>query len=195
MTKETHKTISLSEFAERALHGEAIEQELTTGERVDVRVHTPDQGALLAVRKIMIKIVKVADTARKEADIDDADATLAYELGLSALAACVRDDDGQPLPGAVIVDLFSKLPYKSDVMVRCQELCGVTMISVPPLDDAAAIEVLQVEAESIATEAKAAAQPNRKQRRAAKSGGKRSKSDNIHQMRDEKERDYTKHPV
>lgn len=166
MTKETHKTISLSEFAERALQGEVIEQELTTGERVDVRVHTPDQGALLAVRKIMIKIVKVADTARKEADIDDADATLAYELGLAALEACVRDDDGQPLPGAVIVDLFCKLPYKAAAMVRCQELCGVTMISVPPLDDAAAIEVLQGEATALATDA--AAQPNRKERRASK---------------------------
>ena len=167
MTKETHKTISLSAFAQRALEGEAMEQELSTGEVLDVRVHTPDQGDMLAVRKIMIKIVKVADAARKETEIADDDATLAYELGLSALAACIRDDDGERLPGAAIVDLFAKLPYKSALMVRCQELCGVTMISVPPLDDATAIQVLQEEATALVAEAAAAA-PNRKDRRAAK---------------------------
>lgn len=191
---EEHKTITLVEFAKRATEGEVVEQELTGGERIEARVFTPDQTDLLDVQKIMMRIVRVADTARSQTDIADDDATLAYELGLAALRACVRDDDGERVPDIAVVELFSKLPYKAALMVRCQELCGVTMISVPPIDNAMALEAVKQEAAEVAGNLAAKAKPNRKERRkAASTGGKRTKSDNFEQMRDEQERDYTKH--
>ena len=174
MTKtETHKVISLSAFAERALEGEGIEQELNTGERVEVRVHAPDQKSLLKAQGLMVRIVQVADAAREETEISDDDATLAYELGLAVLGACVRDENGEPIPEAAVVDLFRKLPYKSEVMTRCQEICGVDMITVPPVSNSVAIEAIRGEAAELVADAKKA---NRKTRRAAASKSKSGKA-------------------
>ena len=162
---EPHKTISLSEFANRALEGETIEQELTDGTRLDVRVHAPDQQTLISAQRLMVRIIQVADTARRETDITDDDATLAYELGLAVLAGCVRDDDAEPLPDQALVKLFSMLPHKSAVMTRCQELCGVDMFTVPPVSNSVALEVVREEAAELAAQV---AKPNRKTRRASK---------------------------
>lgn len=172
MTTETHKVISLSAFAERALEGEAMEQELSTGERVEVRVHAPDQKDLLRAQGLMVRIVQVADAARNETEISDDDATLAYELGLVVLGACVRDENGEALPEAAVVDLFRKLPYRSEVMTRCQEICGVDMITVPPVSNSLAVSAVREEAAELVADAKAAGKPNRKARRAAASKSK-----------------------
>ena len=166
-TPEEHRTLSLSEFAERALEGEAMEQELTDGRRVALRVFAPTQADLMAAQKLMMRIVKVADAAGKEADIGEDDAVLAYELGLACLRACVRDENGAQIGDAALSDLFGKLPYKAPVMIRCQELCGVGLMSVPPLDIKAAAEAIGAEAKAAAE----AAKPNRKSRRAAKKKG------------------------
>ena len=163
MTEE-RKTISLSEFAERAVEGEALEQELTSGERVAVRIFTPEQADVIAVQRLLSRIVKAAGAADREADIPEEDAALIYEMGFACLRACVRADGGGEVADAALVDLFSKLPYKSDLMVRCQDLCGVKMLAIPPLDATAAVKAM-------AGEAKAAAKPNRKARRAAKKKG------------------------
>ena len=167
MTKETHKTITLNEFASKALHGEAIEQELTDGTRVDVFVHAPGQDTLLTAQRLMVRMVQVADSARKETDISDDDATLAYELGLVVLAGCVRDEHGEPLADPVLVKLFRMLPHRSAVMTRCQELCGVDMITVPPVSNSLAIEAVRKDVAELAGDDDAP-KPNRKERRAAK---------------------------
>ena len=182
MSDEEHKTLTLSEFAERALQGEIIEQEMVGGpkaapQRVAIHVHTPRQDDLLKAQGLMVRIANVASKATRETDITEDDATLAYELGLTVLAACVRTATGERLPDAGIVHLFGGLPYKSEVMTRCQELCGVTMISVPPLDNAAAIEAVGAEAAELAA-AVDDAKPNRKERRkAAKTAKTRSSSE------------------
>ena len=186
MTTETHKVISLSAFAERAIEGEAIEQELSTGERVEVRVHAPDQKTLLRAQGLMVRIVQVADAARNETEISDDDATLAYELGVVVLTGCVRDENGETIPDAAVVDLFRKLPYKSEVMSRCQELCGVDMITVPPVSNSVAIKAVREEAAELVADAKAKSNPNRKTRRAAASKAKPRQ--NFERMRDDKER-------
>ena len=167
---ESNKTISLAEFAERATQGQALEQKLETGETVAVRVFTPPQADMLDVQRLMVRIFKVAESVKREADISEDNATLAYELGLRCLQACVRADDGAEMPDAALVALFSSLPYKSALMVRCQELCGVTMISIPPINNALAIEAVKQEADELAAEIKAAGQ-NRKTRRAAAKKG------------------------
>ena len=171
MTSENNKTLTLSEFANRALDGQIITQEIVGGpksvpQRVAVHVHTPTQTDLLKVQRLMVRISQVASAASAETDISDDDATLAYELGLAALAACVRDEEGNRLEDEGIVHLFAGLPYKSAVMTRCQELCGVTMITVPPLDNALALEAVKTEAAEVA---KSADKLNRKARRTAKS--------------------------
>ena len=163
MTSEQHKTISLSEFAERAVKGESLEQKLNGGETLSVRVFTPDQESVIEVQRMMARVVKAATTAASEADISEADATLAYDMGFACLRACVRTEDGGEIPDAAFVDLFSKLPYKSDLMLRCQDLCGVGMMVIPPLDTKAAVEAMGAEAK--------AAGPNRKQRRATAKKG------------------------
>lgn len=154
----TNKTLTLSEFADRAINGEIIEQEMVGGpkavpQRVAIHVHTPTQDDLLKVQRLMVRISQVASAAKSQAEISDDDATLAYELGLAALSACVRTETGERLPDEGIVHLFGGLPYKSDVMTRCQELCGVTMITVPPLDNAMAIEAVKTEAVELAKQA------------------------------------------
>ena len=169
MTKETHKTITLDEFASKALHGEAIEQELTDGTRLDVFVHAPGQDTLLTAQRLMVRMVQVADAARKETDISDDDATLAYELGLVVLAGCVRYENGVELQDQALVKLFSMLPHRSAVMTRCQELCGVDMITVPPVSNTLAIEAVRKDVAEMAGDAEAdPPKPNRKERRAAK---------------------------
>lgn len=166
----SNKTLTLSEFANRALDGEIIEQEIAHGpkaapQRVAVHVHTPSHDDLLKAQRLMVRISQVAAAAKSETEISDDDATLAYELGLAVLSACVRDEEGDRLTDEGIVHLFGGLPYKSAVMTRCQELCGVTMITVPPLDNALAIEAVKAEALDLA---KQAAPANRKERRASK---------------------------
>ena len=163
MTEE-HKTISLSEFAERAVEGEALEQELTNGERVALRVFTPEQADVIAVQRLLARIVKAVGAADREADIPEEDAALIYDMGFACLRACVRAEGGGEIADAAFTDLFSKLPYKSDLMIRCQDLCGVKMLTIPPLDATAAIKAMT-------DEVKAAAKPNRKARRAAKKKG------------------------
>ena len=153
MTTETNKTLTLSEWADRAINGEIIEQEMSNGERVAVHVHTPPQDDMLAVQRLMVRISQVASAAKSQSEISDDDATLAYELGLAALAACVRNEEGGRLTDEGIVHLFGQLPYKAAVMTRCQELCGVTMITVPPLDNAVAIEAVKTEAVELAKQA------------------------------------------
>ena len=161
---EEHTTITLSDFAARALEGEAMTVALRDDSKVELRVFSPAETDLIAVQRLMMRIVKAADAMTSEADISDDDATLAYELGLAALHACVRDENGEPIADAAIVDLFSRLPYKSPLMLRCQELCGVSLMTVPPLDGKVAIEAMKTEVKAMAAEAK----PNRKARRAAK---------------------------
>ena len=167
MTAEQHRTISLAEFAERATEGEAFEQTLTTGETLAVRIFTPEQADVLGVRKLMMKLVKVADAATREADIPEDDAAAIYEMGFACLRACVRDEGGGEIADAAFVDLFAKLPYKSDLMLRCQDLCGVSLMKIPPLDVQAAVEAIGGEVKAAAE----AAKPNRKTRRAAKKKG------------------------
>ena len=168
MAEKKHKTISLAEFSERALKGERVEQDLTDGTRTDAFVHAPAQADLLEAQRLMVRIVQVADAATKKSDITDEDATLAYEVGLVVLKACVRDEAGEPLPDQAAVRLFSLLPHKSAVMTRCQELCGVDMITVPPVSNSVALEAVRREAAEVGAQAEAAAKPNRKSRRAAK---------------------------
>ena len=170
MSDEPHKTISLSEFTTRALEGETIEQELNDGTLMDVHVHAPDQATLINAQRLMVRIVQVADAARKETDISDDDATLAYELGLAVLSGCVRDENGEALLDQAVVKLFSMLPYRSTVMTRCQELCGVDMFTVPPVSNSVALKAMSEEAAEVAAQAEAQAKPNRKTRRAAAKG-------------------------
>ena len=160
------KTISISEFASRAAEGETVEAPLNDGTVVALRLFSPPEDDLITVQKIMMKIVSVASAATAETEIAEDDATLAYELGIACVRACVRDDGGERIADMAVVNLFSKLPYKSPLMVRCQELCGVSMMIIPPLDTMAA-------AEAMGAEMKAAAEtnPNRKARRAAKKKG------------------------
>ena len=181
MAGKSHKTISLAEFSERALKGERIEQDLTDGTRTEAFVHAPGQDDLLEAQRLMVRIVQVADAATKKSDITDEDATLAYEVGLAALKACVRDEHGEPLPDAAAVNLFRLLPHKSAVMTRCQELCGVDMITVPPVTNSLALEAVRRDAAEAVAEAEAAAKPNRKSRRSTKAKAKtkrRSSEDN-----------------
>ena len=121
----------------------------------------------MAVQRLMLRIVKVADAVVKETDISDDDATLAYEIGLGCLRACVRGEGGAELDDEVLTSLFGKLPYKSDLMLKCQAICGVEMLTIPPLPGGAAIEAVKSEVEAIAA---GSAKPNRKSRRAAKKG-------------------------
>ena len=137
-TEDTPKTISLSEFAARAVDGEAMEQELNGGETVSLRVFTPAQEATLGVQRIWTRILALAHSAASLDDIPDEQLALAYELGFACLRACVRDENGAEIPDAAIVDLFSKLPYESPLMTRCQEMCGVSsrLMTIPPLNAA-----------------------------------------------------------
>ena len=168
MTDQAPKTLTLSEFAERALQGEEVKQKMNDGTEVSVRVFTPGQQALMEVQKLWMRVVKLADSPTPVDDIDGDDATLAYAVGVASLAACVRDEGGEPVPEQVIVNLFANLPYKADLMTKCLDMCGVPseLFSVPPLSGNAAIKVLRDEVERAAAEAK----PNRKARRAAKKG-------------------------
>ena len=53
MADEENKTISLSEFANRALEGEEFKQELADGRFLTCRVFTPTQADALAIQGIM----------------------------------------------------------------------------------------------------------------------------------------------
>ena len=142
---ESPKTISLSEFAARAVEGEPLEQELTSGETVAARVFTPDQSAVVAVQRIWNRILKTASAASTLSDISDTDLTLAMDLGFACLRACVRDESGAAIPDEAFVDLFAKLPFNSPLMVRCQELCGApaTLFQIPPFNPNLAIKALR----------------------------------------------------
>ena len=144
MTEEA-KTISLVEFADRAVQGREFTQELKSGEILSCRVHTPKQADAMAVRKIMLQITKIAETMKDKSDITAEQASLAYTIGLECLRACVRDESGAEIPDEGFVDLFSKLPYQSELMTKCQELCGCGMFIVPPFDNADVIKALKEE--------------------------------------------------
>ena len=132
MASEEHKTISLAEFIERSEQGEAVEQRLEDGTTISVRIHTPAQADLLGLHRIFGRMV--SSSADKESDISDETASSIFALGIDCLRACIKDEDGNALPDAVAVDLFSRLPYQSPLLTKCQELCGVGIVNIPTLD-------------------------------------------------------------
>ena len=134
-----HKTITLAEFIERAEHGEPIEQALNDGTSLTVSVFTPTQDGVAAVQSVMARMFALS--SEKGGDANERIVASVIELGMTCLRVCIKAD-GEHLPEAAIVSLFSKLPPQSPLMLRCQELCGATAISVPILDIAknAAVE-------------------------------------------------------
>ena len=172
MTDETkHETISLSEFASRATEGEATEQELDDGSIVALRVFAPEQDILIAAQKLMTRLAKLAAMASRPTDISEDDAMIPYELGFLCLRGCVRDEKGAEIPEAAVADLFRRLPYKSALMLKCQDLVGVSMMVIPPLKGDVAIKAMQAEAKAAVEAAAKESAPNGKTRRkAAKKG-------------------------
>ena len=136
MAEEKSRTITLAEFARRAVEGEEIEQELVDGSVLKCRVHAPTQEFLLAIQGMMSRIFRVAESMRGGGDVSDDDASLIYRIGLECLRACVKDESGAEIPDPAFVDLFGNLPVQSGLMLKCQDLCGASMIQIPPLSNA-----------------------------------------------------------
>ena len=141
------KTISLAEFATRVREGEAVEQELVDGTRIALQVFTPNQKDITEIQKIWNRIARAVSAMANDQDIDEEDAVQVHVLGLECLRACLRDENGGVIDDMVFVELFSKLPYKSPLMKKCQSLCGVTLIDIPPFDNRAMIEAMKAEVE------------------------------------------------
>ena len=156
MASEEHKTISLAEFIERSEKGEAVEQRLEDGTTIELRVFTPAQADLLEVHRIFGRMV--GGKAERESDIPDDTAASIFSLGIGCLQACVKDEHGNGLPDVAAVDLFSRLPYQSPLLTKCQELCGVGVVTIPTLDLRKVVDAGNAE------------QSSEKERRTAKSG-------------------------
>ena len=159
---EEHKTLSLAEFANRAIQGEEITQALTDGTTLNCRVFTPTQADTMAIQKIMVKLARTAQKMKTEDDVEPEEAANAYTLGFECLRACLKDESGMEIPDPAFVDLYRNLPYKSDLMIRCQELCGVSMMVIPPFDNAKAAADLKKDLErQVAAAERKAKKPNK----------------------------------
>ena len=169
MTTQKSRIVSLSELAEQATQGERITQKLTDGAQVELRVFVPTQPDILAVQRVWTRVVETAQTATSEAGIPKEKAAVAYEMGFAVLQACVRDEKCERIPDEGFVRLYSLLPYKSDTMLRAQELCGIPdeMFSIPPLDGVEAVAAVKAEAADMVQKV------NRKARRAAAAKNKK----------------------
>ena len=168
MTETEKKTLSLADFASRAVEGEEIEQELRNGKTLVCRVFTPTQADAIAVQGIMADIVKVAQRMKDENDAGAEEASLAFKLGFECLRACVRDESGIDIPDPAFVDLFGQLPAQSKLMLKCQDLCGVSMMVVPTFTNEAVVRGIKESIEEQEKAAQAAAQAAKINKRARK---------------------------
>ena len=99
---------------------------------------------------------------KTEDDIDPEDSALAYKLGFECLRACLKDESGAPIPDPAFVDLFSQLPYRSDLMTKCQDLCGVSLMVIPPFSNADAAKRMKEDVERQMAEIERAKKPKPK---------------------------------